>query len=87
MVPADEVPASATGTCAGGWFLCGDSGGPTAGCCPSGYKCGTASCFTVEASQTGKVQKEFPKDGAAAKAVAANGLLGAALGAVLFWLV
>lgn len=40
--------------------MCGDSGGPVAGCCPSGYDCGTASCFTVQASETQEVQKELP---------------------------
>ncbi|CAH0024356.1 unnamed protein product [Clonostachys rhizophaga] len=64
VVAASNVPAAATGTCAGGWFLCGEEGGSVAGCCPSGYQCGTASCFTVEASQTGSVQKELPESGA-----------------------
>jgi hypothetical protein len=60
-----DVPASATATCAGGWFLCGDEGGPVPGCCPSGYDCGTASCFSAMASQTAQVQKEFPEGAAA----------------------
>lgn len=63
VVVGDDLPAPASGTCASGWFMCGDDAGPTAGCCPSGYDCGTASCFTVQASQTGSVQKELPKDG------------------------
>lgn len=87
MVPADDVPASTTETCADGWFLCGASGGPTAGCCPSGYECGTASCFTAEASQTGKVQKEFPEDGTAAMVIpSAKGFVGVVVGIALFWL-
>lgn len=64
VVAADDVPATTTSTCANGWFLCGDSGGPVAGCCPSGYSCGTASCFTVQASETQEVQKELPDNGA-----------------------
>ena len=32
-----------------------------AGCCPDGYRCGTASCFTVVASETGRLQKAFPE--------------------------
>ncbi|KAK4121090.1 hypothetical protein N657DRAFT_578450 [Parathielavia appendiculata] len=35
------------GGCAGGWYLCGSEGGDVAGCCPTGYECGTASCFAV----------------------------------------
>ncbi|KAK0384962.1 hypothetical protein NLU13_7440 [Sarocladium strictum] len=66
VVPAGGVAADASATCADGWFLCGRDAGPRAGCCPSGYSCGTASCFTVEASQTGAVQKELPEtDGTA----------------------
>lgn len=69
ILATDAPPAPgggpATSTCADGWFLCGASAGPVAGCCPTGYDCGTASCFTVQASQTGSVQKEFPKADAA----------------------
>ncbi|OAA72723.1 hypothetical protein LEL_08507 [Akanthomyces lecanii RCEF 1005] len=61
VVPASDVPSMATSTCAAGWFLCGTDAGARAGCCPSGYDCGTASCFSVSASQTGSVQKEQPK--------------------------
>ncbi|KAL2687249.1 hypothetical protein Neosp_004802 [[Neocosmospora] mangrovei] len=62
ILATDAPPAPGpTSTCADGWFLCGASAGPVAGCCPTGYDCGTASCFTVQASQTGAVQKEFPK--------------------------
>ena len=60
VVPITDVPASTTATCGDGWSLCGSNAGPVPGCCPSGYDCGTASCFTVTASQTAKVQKEFP---------------------------
>ena len=62
VVPLTNLPSEeASATCAGGWFLCGRDAGPTAGCCPSGYECGTASCFTEQASQTGSVQKELPE--------------------------
>ncbi len=62
VVAAEDVPTDypATSTCADGWFLCGSEGGPVAGCCPSGYDCGTASCFTVQSSETQEVQKELP---------------------------
>ncbi|KAJ6783342.1 hypothetical protein PWT90_04341 [Aphanocladium album] len=61
VVPASDVPSTATSTCASGWFMCGSDAGARPGCCPSGYDCGTASCFSVSASQTGSVQKEQPK--------------------------
>lgn len=81
VVAADDIPSAATSTCAEGWFLCGDSGGPVPGCCPSGYDCGTASCFTVQASETQEVQKELP-DNAASQLLSAGALarLSAALG-------
>ncbi|OAA50717.1 hypothetical protein ISF_09335 [Cordyceps fumosorosea ARSEF 2679] len=70
IVPASDVPAEATSTCAAGWFLCASDAGDRPGCCPSGYDCGTASCFSTSASQTGSVQKQQPKkDGAGANAV------------------
>ncbi|KAI6780672.1 uncharacterized protein J7T54_001176 [Emericellopsis cladophorae] len=63
VVDATDVPEEEEGTCADGWSLCGDEGGPTPGCCPSGYSCGTASCFSEQrAGETGTVQKEFPDD-------------------------
>lgn len=69
VVPVTNAPAQTTGTCADGWFLCGADGGPVAGCCPSGYNCGTASCFANGGSQTGSVQKHLPgSKGAAARA-------------------
>ncbi|KJZ79558.1 hypothetical protein HIM_01027 [Hirsutella minnesotensis 3608] len=55
-----DATATASATCANGWFLCGRSAGPEAGCCPSGFDCGSASCF-ARASQTGSVQKTRPK--------------------------
>ncbi|KAM5352436.1 hypothetical protein ACJ41O_005159 [Fusarium nematophilum] len=64
VLATDAPPAPGggpTSTCADGWFLCGEDAGPVAGCCPTGYDCGTASCYTVQASQTGRVQKEFPE--------------------------
>ncbi|KAM0287460.1 hypothetical protein ACHAQH_000413 [Verticillium albo-atrum] len=57
----DAADAQASETCASGWFLCGAEGGPVAGCCPSGFECGTASCTSASASQTGEVQKVFPE--------------------------
>ncbi|KAF9770254.1 hypothetical protein IL306_012228 [Fusarium sp. DS 682] len=66
ILATDAPPAPGpSSTCAEGWFLCGRDAGPVAGCCPDGYDCGTASCFTVQASETGRVQKEFPKTDAA----------------------
>ncbi|KAM7195989.1 hypothetical protein V8F33_006440 [Rhypophila sp. PSN 637] len=59
-VPATGVPAATTGTCADGWFLCGKDAGPVAGCCPSGYACGTASCTVQNSQVTGTVAKELP---------------------------
>ncbi|KAK4219374.1 hypothetical protein QBC37DRAFT_367952 [Rhypophila decipiens] len=60
-VPSTGVPAAATtGTCADGWFLCGKDAGPVAGCCPSGYACGTASCTVRNSQATGTVAKELP---------------------------
>lgn len=80
VVPVTDVPEpQATETCAGGWFLCGEEGGPVPGCCPSGYECGTASCTSVSATQTGEIQKQFPN---ASSRTAASWVL-AALVAVL----
>ncbi|CAK7206992.1 hypothetical protein SEUCBS139899_009800 [Sporothrix eucalyptigena] len=63
-VPATAAAAATTSsaTCAAGWFLCGANAGPVAGCCPSGYSCGTASCSLTGASAT-TVQKELPTNG------------------------
>ncbi|KAK0635563.1 hypothetical protein B0T17DRAFT_650536 [Bombardia bombarda] len=60
VVPASEVPATATATCASGWFMCGSEAGPVAGCCPSGYSCGTASCSVVTVGGTATIAKELP---------------------------
>ncbi|CAK7564945.1 MAG: hypothetical protein SEPTF4163_002851 [Sporothrix epigloea] len=59
VVPETAAAAAtaASATCASGWFLCGTNAGPVAGCCPSGYSCGTASCLRTGASAT-TVQKE-----------------------------
>ncbi|KAM7194754.1 hypothetical protein V8F20_007774 [Naviculisporaceae sp. PSN 640] len=65
-VPATDIPAATTGRCAEGWFLCGKEAGPVAGCCPSGYSCGTASCTVLNAQVTGTVAKELPGSGNAA---------------------
>jgi hypothetical protein len=70
--------SSATSTCANGWFMCGSNAGPVAGCCPSGYSCGTASCFSAQASQTDSRAKELPKESGARSVpgCSAPGLLG-----------
>ncbi|POR39040.1 rRNA methyltransferase 1, mitochondrial [Tolypocladium paradoxum] len=85
VVPVTDVPqSSATATCAGGWFVCGPAAGPAAGCCPSGYECGTASCLSVRASQTGSVQKEAPQKGWADGRFGVQGVwLGGVVGACL----
>ncbi|KAL6906970.1 hypothetical protein GGI43DRAFT_396306 [Trichoderma evansii] len=79
VVPANDVPtATASDKCAGGWFLCGKDAGSVAGCCPSGYTCGTASCFTSAASETNSVQKQEPQapnKNAASSAVSSNSLM------------
>ncbi|KAH8131142.1 hypothetical protein LI328DRAFT_139079 [Trichoderma asperelloides] len=79
VVPAGDVPtATASDKCASGWFLCGKDAGSVAGCCPSGYKCGTASCFTSTASETNSVQKqepEAPNKNAASSVVSSNSLM------------
>ncbi|KAI1274537.1 hypothetical protein F5Y07DRAFT_210342 [Xylaria sp. FL0933] len=70
VVPLSDATAQAaagtttTATCASGWFLCGADAGPVAGCCPSGYACGTASCTLSAATATATVQKELPGNAA-----------------------
>ncbi|KAI0846000.1 hypothetical protein F5Y00DRAFT_245097 [Daldinia vernicosa] len=63
-VPASDAQAAEgaqpTATCALGWFLCGEDAGPVAGCCPSGYTCGAASCTISTNTATATVQKELP---------------------------
>ncbi|KXX81802.1 hypothetical protein MMYC01_202960 [Madurella mycetomatis] len=61
VVPVgDGVPSSTgAGSCAEGWFLCGTEAGPVAGCCPTGYRCGTASCSIAG---TATVAKELPSN-------------------------
>ena len=46
--------------CASGWSLCPAEAGPIAGCCPDGYRCGTASCTLSEPDATATAQKQFP---------------------------
>ncbi|KAH7026072.1 uncharacterized protein B0I36DRAFT_329821 [Microdochium trichocladiopsis] len=70
----DAANALPTSTCAGGWFLCGKDAGPIAGCCPSGYQCGTASCTLVSGTPVATVNKELPSSG--------NSLRGSLSGAV-----
>ncbi|KAL7799031.1 hypothetical protein V8C37DRAFT_144882 [Trichoderma ceciliae] len=75
VVPANDVPtATASNECASGWFLCGKDAGSVAGCCPSGYKCGTASCFTSSASETNSQQKQLPEPEAPNKNAAAGAM-------------
>ncbi|KAI1102101.1 hypothetical protein F4804DRAFT_278562 [Jackrogersella minutella] len=57
---AEAAPAATSPTCAAGWFLCGGDAGPVAGCCPSGYSCGTASCTQDTSTATATVQKALP---------------------------
>ena len=60
-VPSQGSGAEETKSCASGWFLCGAEAGPVAGCCPSGYGCGTASCSVVaDGGATATVAKELP---------------------------
>ena len=65
VVAATDVPPNPTESCANGWFLCGKDSGPVAGCCPSGYQCGTASCFKSGPTQTGSIQKQLPGESSA----------------------
>ncbi|GAO17125.1 hypothetical protein UVI_02026580 [Ustilaginoidea virens] len=71
VIPATtDMPTSTeSAACANGWFMCGADAGPLAGCCPSGYQCGTASCFTAGATETGKVQKQAPHQSSCSKRV------------------
>ncbi|KAK8088090.1 hypothetical protein PG997_003051 [Apiospora hydei] len=65
VVPVTDVPEAppTSATCANGWFLCPSEAGPVAGCCPSGYECGPASCTLSAATATATVQKELPGAG------------------------
>lgn len=79
VVPATDLPnPTGSSSCAGGWFMCGQNAGPVAGCCPSGYSCGTASCFAAGATETGKIQKQAPDQSPASKTV---------IGASVAWIV
>ncbi|KAI1416094.1 hypothetical protein F5Y13DRAFT_154558 [Hypoxylon sp. FL1857] len=79
VVPlTDALAASSaltTPTCASGWFLCGADAGPVAGCCPSGYACGTASCTLSTSTATATVQKELPNSASPGSGGAGLGLL------------
>ncbi|KAK3945883.1 hypothetical protein QBC46DRAFT_370232 [Diplogelasinospora grovesii] len=89
-VPATNVPAATTGSCANGWFLCGSDAGPVAGCCPSGYSCGTASCSMVTAGATASIAKSLPGQSLGTKRTTSRGggAVGAAVvGAILSWLI
>ncbi|KAH6985953.1 hypothetical protein BKA56DRAFT_579467 [Ilyonectria sp. MPI-CAGE-AT-0026] len=87
LLATDAPPAAdATSTCADGWFMCGTDAGTVAGCCPSDYDCGTASCFTVSASRTAKVQKQFPDADSAAQR-SPRAFLGGVLGALCLLIV
>ncbi|KAG6011935.1 hypothetical protein E4U43_008028 [Claviceps pusilla] len=70
VVPVPITPTTSvtnSGTCASGWFLCGKDDGAAPGCCPSGYECGTASCFTTAATATSKIPKQAPDQSSATK--------------------
>ncbi|KAI1742711.1 hypothetical protein F4680DRAFT_411542 [Xylaria scruposa] len=81
VVPLTDAQAAptTTATCANGWFLCGAGGGAVAGCCPSGYVCGTASCTLSAATATATVQKELPGNDAAGGRRGRGGVLLACL--------
>ncbi|KAK0728446.1 hypothetical protein B0T26DRAFT_738787 [Lasiosphaeria miniovina] len=77
VVPANaDATATAAAKCADGWFLCGADAGPVAGCCPSGYGCGTASCSSVagtaDAAGTASVAKALPGSNSAPSAAVAG---------------
>ncbi|KAI2463462.1 hypothetical protein F4781DRAFT_416513 [Annulohypoxylon bovei var. microspora] len=78
VVPLSDAQAAAsasvTPTCAAGWFLCGTAAGPTAGCCPDGYGCGTESCTLSASSVTATVQKELPSSAAGCGFACKSGL-------------
>ncbi|KAI0842509.1 hypothetical protein F5Y06DRAFT_128954 [Hypoxylon sp. FL0890] len=80
VVPLTDAQAASsvlttTPTCATGWFLCGSDAGPVAGCCPSGYSCGTASCTLSTSTATATVQKELPNSAPRGSGGAGLGLL------------
>ena len=84
VVPASGAPGPVTtGRCATGWFLCGGQG--EAGCCPSGYSCGTASCSVVVSGQgTATVAKERPANTGTSGAIGGYGKgRGAVLGSIV----
>lgn len=64
VVPAAGATAVSTGACASGWYMCGSDAGPIAGCCPSGYSCGTASCSVLADGATATIAKALPGRGA-----------------------
>ncbi|KAG6208791.1 hypothetical protein E4U35_008064 [Claviceps purpurea] len=70
--PAESTSTADGKSCAGGWFLCGKDDGVAPGCCPSGYECGSASCFpsgaTATATNSG-VPKKAPDKSVASKVV------------------
>ncbi|KAI0144190.1 hypothetical protein F4776DRAFT_463980 [Hypoxylon sp. NC0597] len=84
VVPLTDAQAASsvltTPTCASGWFLCGADAGPVAGCCPSGYSCGTASCTLSTSTATATVQKELPNSAARGSGGGGGGGGGAGLG-------
>ncbi|KAI0446186.1 hypothetical protein F4803DRAFT_56905 [Xylaria telfairii] len=79
LTDAQAAAATSTATCANGWFLCGAGAGAVAGCCPSGYVCGTASCTLSAATATATVQKELPGNAAAGGRRGQGGVLLACL--------
>ncbi|KAK3685470.1 hypothetical protein B0T22DRAFT_219039 [Podospora appendiculata] len=86
-VPASGVPATTTtGTCAGGWFLCGTEAGPLPGCCPTGYRCGTASCAAAAAGGTATVAKELPGSSSGGSGNMARGFEAVGFVGLVAWL-
>jgi hypothetical protein len=87
VVPATNIPKpTGSAKCAGGWFMCGQDAGAKAGCCPSGYSCGTASCFTAGATETGKVQKQAPDQSLAIKTMTGSSSAWTCIASAIFLL-
>ncbi|OTB06959.1 hypothetical protein M426DRAFT_318327 [Hypoxylon sp. CI-4A] len=86
VVPLTDAVAAGTttSTCASGWFMCGTEAGPVAGCCPTGYSCGTASCTIETSTATATVQKELPSSASRGMGEIVVSALGLVLGAGLF---
>ncbi|KAG6009067.1 hypothetical protein E4U21_003399 [Claviceps maximensis] len=86
VVPVVNLPTTpATATCANGWFLCGKDDAVAPGCCPSGYECGTASCFAAAATATTKIPKQAPDQSSATGSAPISSLSWCLLALVFLW--